>query len=193
MRALGVLFTPLPEILIEICEGSDFRHGDKSVAAAVTNLVFHIAFFVAGCRIAEVSLKTVMQHEAVESICENALRSPEHPRNGSRHVVEPQPGRNPADMLKDPLHSFQQALLILGWEHLRVSLVGVWEGNGQGVAGMLLLVAAVVQHFAEVYLSPALRMGNGQITAAFSTHGELLLAHIALDAGIASGEAVLVA
>ena len=95
-------------------------------------------------------------------------------------------------MLKDPFHSFQQTFLILGWKYLRVPLVGVREGNGQRVTGMLLLVASVVQHFTEVHLSPALRMGNGQITAAFSTHGELLLAHIALDAGIASGEAVLV-
>ena len=133
-----------------------------------------------------------MQHKAVEAIRENAIRSPEHLCNGGRHVVESQPGRNAADMLKDPFHSFQQTLLILGWEHLRVPLVGVREGNGQRVAGMLLFVAAVVQYFTEVHLSPALRMGNGQITAAFSSHGELLLAHIALDAGIASGEAMFV-
>ena len=76
-----------------------------------------------------------------------------------------------------------------------IPIIDEWlgEGNGQCVTGMLLFVAAVVQHFTEVYLSPALRMSNGKITAAFSTHGELLLAHIALDAGIASGESVLVA
>ena len=193
MNALGVLLAPLPEILVEICEGSDFRHGDEGVAAAVAHLVLHIALLIAGCRIAEVCLKAVMQHETVESVCENAIRSPEHLGNGSRHVVEPQPGGNSADMLKDPFHSFQQTFLILRGKHLRVAFVGVREGNGQCIAGMLLFVAAVVQHFAEVHLSPALRMGNGKITAAFSTHGELLLAHIALDAGIASGVSVLVA
>ena len=36
VRALCVLFTPLPEIFVEICEGSDFRHRDESVAAAVS-------------------------------------------------------------------------------------------------------------------------------------------------------------
>ena len=107
VRALGILLAPLPEILIEVCKGSNFRHRDESVAAAVTNLVFHIAFFVAGCRIAEVSLKTVMQHETVESIRKNTLCSLEHLCNGCRHVVKPQSGRDAADMLKDPFHPFQ--------------------------------------------------------------------------------------
>lgn len=149
VSALCILFAPLPERLVEICERSIFRHRDKGIAAAVARLIFYVVLFIAGCRIAEISQKAVMQHEAIESIRERTLRS-----------LEPQPGVNTADVLKDSFHSFQQTFLVLGWKYLCVALAVVWKGNGQCVAGALLFIAAVVQHLTEIHLPPALRMSD---------------------------------
>src|SRR5699024_6130319 len=100
---------------------------DKRIAAAVTNLVLYIAFFVAGSRIAKISLETVVEHKAGKAVRKDTLTIFSYLSNRRGHVVKPQPGRDAANVLKNPLHAFQQALLVLRRERLRYSVVRAGE------------------------------------------------------------------
>ena len=110
---LGILLAPVPKIFIEIFKGCNGRNGNESVSAAVTHLVFYITLFIAGGRIAEIRLEPVMKHETVETVGKDTLGPFQHLCYSGSHVVKAEPDGNTADSLKDPLHAFQQAFLVL--------------------------------------------------------------------------------
>ena len=113
MRPVAVFLTLLPKLLVEFLKGSNRGNRDEEVAAAVANLVFYVALLIAGCRIAEVGLETVVQHEAVECVSQRPFAIFQNLRHSCGHVVEAKARRDAANVLKDSLHSFQQALLVL--------------------------------------------------------------------------------
>lgn len=45
---------------------------------------------------------------------------------------------------------------------LRVSLVGMREGNGQSITGLFLLDGIIVHELPKIHLAPATRMGQRQ-------------------------------
>ena len=65
-----------------------------------------------------------IEHKAV---CQDALTIFQYLSDSRGHVVKPQPGRDTANVLKNPLHAFQQALLVLRRERLRYSVVKAGE------------------------------------------------------------------
>ena len=130
VKPLGILLAPFPQGLIEAVKGNNSRNRHKGISAAVTHLVFHVAFFVAGCWIAEFCAETVMHHEAGKAVCENSVCTLEYLHNGGGHIVKAQHRRNAANMLKDTFHTGKQAFLVLRGESLGVPFVGIREGNG---------------------------------------------------------------
>lgn len=111
---LGIRFAPVPQVvLVKLLEGSNGGNRYKSVPSAVPNFVLYIAFLVAGSRIAELSLETVVKHKTTKSIRESAFMSTQNLSNSGGHVVETEPGRYAANVLKDSPHTLQQALLVL--------------------------------------------------------------------------------
>ena len=89
-------------------------------------------------------------------------------------------------MFKYPLHSFQQALLVLRRKCLRKALVGIGKGDGQRIPGMFHSVPVVVHELSKVHLTPSCRMVNGQEPRLAGSHDKALLAHIPFHAGIAA-------
>ena len=192
MRPVAVLLAPIPQPFVEFLKRGNRGNGNKGVPAAVPDLVFHVALFIAGGRIAEIRLEPVVEHEPAKPLRKRPLAILQDLSNSSAHVVKPKVMRHSADVFKDSLHPFQQAFLILRRKSLRVPLVGVRERNGQCIAGLFLSVTVVVHELPEVRLPPAKRMVNGQITCLAGLHGVALLAHIPLDAGIAAGKATFI-
>lgn len=68
MDAFRILFTPIPEILVKVLERGDGGDWDKRIPSAISHFVFYVALFIACCRVAEISLEPVMQHEPGEAI-----------------------------------------------------------------------------------------------------------------------------
>ena len=113
MFSLSVLFAPVPQLLIEFVKRFDRGNRNKSISSAIADLVLHIAFFVAGCRIAEISFKTVMEHKSHESVSQHSLMTFKHLCNSCCHIVKAYPNGYAANMLEYPAHTCQQTFLIL--------------------------------------------------------------------------------
>ena len=103
-----------------------------------------------------------MQHEAVECVSQRPFAIFQNLRNSYGHVVEAKARRDAANVLKDPFHSFQQALLILRRKRLREALVGIGKGDGQRIPGLFRSVPVVVHELSKVHLTPSGRMVNGK-------------------------------
>ena len=73
VEPVSVLFAPLQELFIKFLKRGNDWNRDKRIAAAVTNLVLYIAFFVAGSRIAKISLETVVEHKAGKAVRKDTL------------------------------------------------------------------------------------------------------------------------
>lgn len=69
-----ILLTSLPKLFIKFFRRCNDRNWNKSVTAAVTNLVLYIALFVTGSWIAKISLETIVEHETVSHLLGFALR-----------------------------------------------------------------------------------------------------------------------
>ena len=95
-------------------------------------------------------------------------------------------------MLEDALHTFQQALLVLRGECLRIPHVRVREGDGQGVTLLLLPTGIVIQELPEIHLTTSGCAFQRKKPCALDFHHILLLADISLHAGVAAPKAVLV-
>lgn len=76
---------------------------DKEIAAAVSDFVFYVSLFVPGGRIAEVSLKTVVQFKSCKAIRQFTLGPGTYVRDRSGHVIRFNADRNAADMVEDAL------------------------------------------------------------------------------------------
>lgn len=113
MRTFSVLFTPVKQVVVELIKADDRRDRNEGVAPDVADLVLNIAFLIAGCRIAKISLKAVMQHKPCKAFGELSLGTFKHLSNCRRHIIKAYPRRHAADILKDTAHTDQQALLIL--------------------------------------------------------------------------------
>src|SRR5699024_11869857 len=137
---------------IKLVKGSNGGTRDKGISAAVPNLVLHLALLVARGRITELGLETVVQHKTAETLCERSLRAPQRLCNSGGHVIETKPGRYTAHVFKDALHPFQQALLVLRGECLRITHIRVQEGDGQGVTLLLLPTGIVIQELPEIQI-----------------------------------------
>ena len=94
-----------------------------------------------------------MQHKTAETVCERSLSAPQNLCNSGGHVIETKPGRYTAHVFEDALHPFQQALLVLRGECLRIPHVRVREGDGQGVTLLLLPTGIVIQALAKIHLT----------------------------------------
>ena len=105
VRALDILLAPLPQGLVKVVKGYNGRNWNKSIPAAVTHLVFHVALLVARCRITELCPKTVMQHKPGKTVCEDSVCTLKHLHYSGGHIVEAQHRRHAAYVLKDTLHS----------------------------------------------------------------------------------------
>ena len=68
VEPVSVLFAPLQELFIKFLKRGNDWDRDKRIAAAVTNLVLYIAFFVAGSSIAFFCLLTVVDHNAGKAV-----------------------------------------------------------------------------------------------------------------------------
>lgn len=95
-------------------------------------------------------------------------------------------------MFKDALHPFQQALLVLRGECLRITHIRVREGDGQSVALLLLPSGIVIQELAEIHLTTSGCAFQRKETCTLDFHHILLLADISLHAGVAACKSVLV-
>lgn len=93
-----------------------------------------------------------MQHEPPESICQHTLGTLQYLGHCCGQVVKLQAGRHFANVFKDPPQSCQQALLVLRWEKLRVTFVGLGKRHRQCVSLLLLTLVIVVNAFSKVYL-----------------------------------------
>ena len=113
MRAFSVLFTPVKQVAVELFKADDRGDRNEDVASDVADLVLNIAFRIARCRIAEISLKAIMQHKPCKAFGELSLGTFKHLRNCRRHIIKAYPRRYAAAILKDTAHTDQQALLIL--------------------------------------------------------------------------------
>ncbi len=61
MRTFSVLFTPVKQVVVELIKADDRRDRNEGVAPDVADLVLNIAFLIAGCRIAKISLSFVLR------------------------------------------------------------------------------------------------------------------------------------
>ena len=99
-----------------------------------------------------------VQHKPAESICQHTLGPLQHLGYCCGKVVKLQTGRHPANVLKDPLQSCQQALLVLRWEKLCVTFVGLGKRHRQCMALLFLAFTIVVNALSKVYLPIPSRM-----------------------------------
>ena len=190
---LGIFFAPAPQVfLIKLFKGSNGGNRHKGISAAVSNLVLHIALLVARGRVTELGLETVVQHKTAKTLCERSLSASQDLCNSGGHVIETKPGRYTAYVLEDALHPFQQALLVLRGECLRIPHVRVREGDGQGVALLLLPSGVIIQELPEIHLSASWCAFQRKKPCTLDFHHILLLADISLHAGVAAPKAVLV-
>lgn len=133
-----------------------------------------------------------MHHKTSETICENPFCTFEYLHNGGGHIVKTQHRGYTANMLKDALHPFQQASLVLRKEGLRVAFIGIGKGNGQRIAVLLLPGSVIVNMLSEVHLATAQCVFKRQIAAVFGIHDEPLFADILFHAGIAAAKVLLI-
>ena len=190
---LGIFFAPSPQVfLIKFLKGSNSGNRHKGISAAVPNLVLHISLLVARGRITELGLETVVQHKTAKTLCERSLCASQDLCNSGGHVIETKPGRYTAHVLEDALHTFQQALLVLRGECLRITHIRVREGDGQSVALLLLPSGVIIQELPEIHLSASWCAFQRKKPCALDFHYILLLADISLHAGVAAPKAVLV-
>ena len=73
VEPVSVLFAPLQELFIKFLKRGNDWDRDKRIAAAVTNLVLYIAFFVAGGRIAKIRMQKVMEHKSCKAVRKDTL------------------------------------------------------------------------------------------------------------------------
>lgn len=123
MEPVSVLFAPLQELFIKFLKRGNDWDRDKCIAAAVANLVLYIALFVAGSRIAKISPENAVEHKSGKAVCQNTLTVFQYLSNSRGHIVKAQSDGNTPNVLKNPLHAYPQALLVLGLECLRYSVV----------------------------------------------------------------------
>ena len=189
---LRVLLTPVPQMLVEVLHGRNRGNRHKRIAAAVADFVLYVAFLVAGGGITELRMETVMEHEPLESVRKDTVCALQHLHHSRGHVVKAQVARNTANVLKDPLHPFQQALLVLRGKCLRVSLVGMWEGQRQRITLLFSTFGVIVNMFAKVHLPISGNVLQRNVAVLLHPHEVLLLADILLDCGVSAGKAMLI-
>ena len=112
MGTVSILFTPVKQVFIELVKADDRRDRNEGITSDVADLVLNIAFLIAGCRIAEISLKAVMQHKPCKAFGERSLGAFKHLNNCRRHIIKAYPRRYAADIFEDTAHTDQQTLLI---------------------------------------------------------------------------------
>jgi len=60
MDTIKIPFAPLKQLFIILCQTLKFRPGNKEISPEISNLILHIALFVASISITKNSIKAVV-------------------------------------------------------------------------------------------------------------------------------------